>query len=1059
MLHLHLSNRPDPLVAALAALMRTDPLPLLETETVLVPATAVSRWLGFRLADALGIATRVAFPFPAAYAWQLFARVLPDVASDNPFERTAMQWRLLRLLGVSAAPEVQHFLAGDAGLKRYELAAKLAELFDRYLVERPDWLSLWHAGKRLGLGPEEGWQAELWRSLRAELAEGGHPRERFLSVLQDDAAARARLPRRIALFCVETMPALYWEIFAALAEWIDLHVFVLAPSREFWGDIDRLRTRLRMEIDNPEAAELFDVGHPLLASLGRARRHGAARLAEATERLAAREHHYFAAPPATLLGALQRDILDLTTSAAVPADASLQIHACHGPLREAEVLHDRLLALFEAMPDLRPADILILTPDIETYAPAVAAVLLHAQPAQRIPCAVADRPLAEAPLWRALRRLCAVAAGELDAEAVMSLLEEAAVRRAFGLDDDELPRLRDWVAEAGIRWGMDGAARARQGLPAEDAHTWRAGLTRLLLGVALPDVPERLHGDVLPVTGIEGARAELLGRFMDYAEALFAFAQKLGAGETVDLPAPDWTRMLGAALDRFIAPTEAEEGEAQRIRAALANIEAQARAARCATPLPLAALLRELDTLLAARAPAHAFASGAATIAALQPGRPLPARVICLVGMNDRTWPRPAAPLGFDLVARHPRPGDRDRRGEERYALLETLLCAQDALVVTYTGRDPRSNVEFPPAAPLAELLDSLAALTGLPAAELVVAHPLQPFSPAYFDASAPALFSYDTEQCGASRASRADRASSPFLAATHVHAPLDAARVDLPIFQRFLAHPVRHYLREALGIHLEESEELLEIHEPFVTDRRENYRLRAAHFAGLRDGAAPDETARLLRARGWLPHGVAGAIASAAAHAEVLPLWQAAQPWAQAPALPPVETSHDDGQTLLSGRLDQLCADGLWRLRFGKTRPQDLLRLWLEHLLLQHAAPPGVARCSVLLAHDGMTEFAPLADAPARLADLLDLYRQGLAAPLAFYPQTAWDWLAGKAGWRNVWEGSAFSSIPGEREDVYLRLALRDRAADPLGEEFQRLARRVFEPLRAAIAAGGADG
>jgi exodeoxyribonuclease V gamma subunit len=1058
MLHLHLGNRPDPLAAALAALMRADPLPLLEADHVLVPATAVSRWLGFRLADALGIATRVAFPFPAAYAWQLFARVLPDVASDNPFDRGAMQWRLLRLLGASDAPELRHFLADDAGLKRHELATKLAELFDRYLVERPDWLSFWHAGKQLGLGQEEAWQAELWRALRAELAEGGHPRERFLAVLRSDAAARARLPRRLVLFCVEVMPALYWDVFASLAEWIDLHVFVLAPSREFWGDIERERERLRMEIENPRAADLFDVGHPLLASLGRARRHGAGRLAEATGRLAAREHHYFAEPPATLLGTLQRDILDLTTSAGVPADASLQIHACHGPLREAEVLHDRLLALFEAMPDLRPADILILTPDIETYAPAVEAVLLHARPALRIPCAVADRPLAEVPLWRALRRLCAVAAGELDAEAVMSLLEEAAVRRAFGLDDDELTRLRDWVAEAGIRWGLDGAARARLGLPAEDAHTWRAGLARLLLGVALPDAPERLWGDALPVAGIEGARAELLGRFMDYAEALFAFADKVGADGTVELSATDWTRILGAALERFVAPTEAEEGEAQRLRAALAHVEAQARAARCDTPLPLAALLRELDALLAARAPARAFASGTATIAALQPGRPLPARVICLVGMNDRAWPRPAAPLGFDLAARHPRPGDRDRRGEERYALLETLLCAQDALVVTYTGRDPRSNLEFPPAAPLAELLDSLAALTGKPAAELVVAHPLQPFSPAYFDASAPALFSYDAEQCGASAASRAGRATAPFLAPGHGHAPLDDQHVDLSTLQRFIVHPTRHYLREALGIHLEESEELLEIHEPFVADRRENYRLRAAHFAGLRAGAAPEETTRLLRARGWLPHGVAGAIASTAARAEALPLWQAAQPWARAPALPPLETSHDDGQTLLSGRLDQLCADGLWRLRFGKTRPQDLLRLWLEHLLLQLAAPPGVARRSVLLAHDGMTEFAPVTEAASLLADLLALYRQGLAAPLAFYPQTAWAFLAGKAGWRNVWAGSAFASVPAERDDAYLRLALRDRTDDPLGAEFQQLARRVFEPLRAAMVAGGAD-
>ena len=579
MLHLHLSNRPDTLALALAALMRTDPLPLLENDYVVGPSTAVSRWLGFRLADELGIATRIAFPFPAAFAWQLIARVLPDVARENPFDRAALQWRLLRLLGASADPAVVRYLRDDDGSKRHQLAARLAELFDRYLVERPDWLALWQAGKRLGLGPDEAWQADLWRGLVDDLPgiPAEHPRARFLAALRNDSDARARLPRRLSLFAVEAMPPLYWEVFVALAEWLDLHVFVLAPSREFWGDIDRLRARLRVEIENPEAAALFEVGHPLLASLGRARRYGAARLAEAAERMGANEHQYFVEPPASLLGALQRDLLDLAAGSAVPRDASLQVHACHGPLREAEVLHDRLLDLFEHLPGLRPADILILTPDIETYAPAIEAVLQHAPAAQRIPCAVADRPLAEAPLWRALRRLCEVAAGELDAESALALLEEPPLRRAFGIDADELPALRDWVAEAGIRWGLDGAARARQGLAAEEAHTWRNGLRRLLLGVALPDAPERLYVDALAVTGIEGSRAELLGRFLDYAEALFALAGKVGAGETA---VPSWTRLLAEAFDRCLVPDEADEGEAQRIRQALENLAAHAKAAR-----------------------------------------------------------------------------------------------------------------------------------------------------------------------------------------------------------------------------------------------------------------------------------------------------------------------------------------------------------------------------------------------------------------------------------------------------------------------------------------------
>ena len=1106
MLHLHLSNRPDTLALAQAALLRVAPLPLLETEQVVVPATALARWLGFRLADELGIATQIAFPFPAAYAWHLFGRVLAEVAAVNPFDRAALQWRLLRLLGESAAPEVKHYLADDDGVKRYELASRLAAQFDRYLVERPDWIESWGAGKLLGLGPDEAWQAGLWRALMNEIPEvsAEHPRTRFMAQLRRDAAARARLPRRISLFAVEAMPALYWEVFLGLAEWIDLHVFVLTPCREYWGDIDRERVRLRMTIENPAAAALLEAGHPLLASLGRARQHVVARLAEAGERLPTREHQYFigpkkhagppqvflgppggesrvaafagganghAGPPQvffgppggesrvaafaggdclTLLGRLQEDILDLATSVDVPLDTSLQIHACHGPLREAEVLHDALLALFEAMPDLSPADLLILTPDIETYAPAIEAVLLHAPAKRRIPCGVADRPRVAAPLWRALRRLCAVAESELDAESVMGLLEEPAVRRAFDLAESELPLLRDWVAAAGIRWGLDGHARQQRGLPADDAHTWRAGLQRLLLGVAMPDLPERLYGEVLPVAGIEGGRAELLGRFADYAEALFLLAKKVGAGGT----ALDWVDILSAAQERFIAPAEAEEDEAQRLRAARAALATQARAARCETRLPLAVMLRELDAALVERASARAFASGAATIAALQPGRPLPARVLCLVGMNDGAWPRPDTPASFDLILRHPRLGDRNRRGEERYALLEALQCAGDALVITYTGRDPRSNVEFPPAAPLAELLDTLARMTSRAAAALVVQHPLQPFSAAYFDRSAPPLFSFDAEQCNAIRA---ERAASPFLVETSTREPsAPSAELELPRLQRFFEHPVRYYLREQLGIHLEESEELLEIHEPFITDNLDNYRLREAHFAGIKGGATADETTRLMRAKGWLPHGVAGEIASAAAHDEARALWQSAQALVTAEALPPLAARCDDGQTVLSGRLEQITANGLWRLRFGSARPQDLLRLWIDHLLLQLAAPPGVVKQSVLLANNGATVLGPVGAASVHLGELLALYRQGLHAPLPFYPKTAWAWLEGKSGWRSTWSGGKHPPRPGECDDVYLRLGLRDRADDPLGPVFQQLAQQIFGPLQKLMREAG---
>jgi exodeoxyribonuclease V gamma subunit len=418
--------------------------------------------------------------------------------------------------------------------------------------------------------------------------------------------------------------------------------------------------------------------------------------------------------------------------------------------------------------------------------------------------------------------------------------------------------------------------------------------------------------------------------------------------------------------------------------------------------------------------------------------------------MNDGAWPRPATPLGFDLLATHPRPGDRNRRGEERYAFLEALLCAGDALIVTYAGRDPRSNLELPPAAPLAELIDTLVAMTGNATDALVVQHPLQPFGSAYFAGGDTRLFSFDAEHC-----LQVSAPEAPAFLRREVRVDaLGIDEIDLPELQRFFAHPVRHFLRERLGVHLEETEELLDIHEPFVPNALEAYRLREAQFAGLVAGQSIDDVTALLHARGWLPQGVAGDLAVRSALEQALPLWQSAQAWLEAACQPDCAVEFAAHGIRLSGRLDGLTDRGLWRVRHGKLRAKDRLRLWLDHLLLNVAAPAGVPLHSSLIARDAFMQLVPEARAREVLADLLALYRDGLLQALPFYPETAWAWLEQK-NWRREWEGDRFNDKPGERDEAYIRLALRDNPKDPLGAEFQQLAARILGPLQHAMKVG----
>lgn len=467
MLELVVGNRCEVLAARLAERLRQTPLPVLAVETVVVPSTALARWLEFRLADALGIAACFDWAFPAELAWRLMARVLPEVVAESPFAAQRMKWRLLRLCRESEAPELAAFFAHEEGRKEYELASRLASVYERYLVERPEWPIAWAQGKRLDLGEDEAWQAALWERLIAELPVDGlvHPVERFFARLSDDEAARGRLPPRLTFFCAEDMPRLYWDFFQRLGDFCPITMYALSPTREYWADLVDEKRREKLAGMHPDAVFLFETGHPLLASLGRGRQHLAERLAEFPQ-----EDRHEAPAADTLLGRLQGDLLSIAVSTGIQRDETIECHACPGAQREAEVLADRLLACFLRHPDLHPSEILILTPDIETYGPLVRAVLEEAPEARRIPCRVADLPLVELPLMQALTRLAETLSGDFAAESVMGLLDEAAIRRAFSLAEDEVASLRSWVAEAGVRWGIDAAFRARRGLPAEEAR-------------------------------------------------------------------------------------------------------------------------------------------------------------------------------------------------------------------------------------------------------------------------------------------------------------------------------------------------------------------------------------------------------------------------------------------------------------------------------------------------------------------------------------------------------------------------------------------------------------
>ncbi len=311
------------------------------------------------------------------------------------------------------------------------------------------------------------------------------------------------------------------------------------------------------------------------------------------------------AETASLLGWLQHDLRanaepDLATRRArvlADDDRSVQVHACHGASRQVDVLREVLVGLLEDDPTLEPRDILVMCPDIETFAPLIEAGFGLADlpgardghPGHRLRVRLADRALSSTnPLLALASRLAELAGGRMTATEVLDLAAAEPVRRRFGFTDDDLAQLAIWVEQSGVRWGLDGAHRSSYGLSLRE-NTWDLGLSRVLLGVTMTGDEHRHVAEALPVDDVSSNDVDLVGRFTEYVDRLRRFVDAAGRATTIAQWADALSQGVGelssvplrdawqsAQFDRMLAGTRDSAGDERR--------PTRAPARRCCSP-------------------------------------------------------------------------------------------------------------------------------------------------------------------------------------------------------------------------------------------------------------------------------------------------------------------------------------------------------------------------------------------------------------------------------------------------------------------------------------------
>jgi len=1065
-LNIFTSNCMEILAEQLAHIVRAPLSSPFSPEVIVVQSRGMERWIAMELARHNGICANCFFPFPNTFLQKMFKKTIPDQPEESFFDPLTMTLSIMKVLPecihLPDFESIKHYLADEnTGMKLFQISNRIADLFDQYLVFRPEMLFNWEKGK------DHDWQADLWRKLssgKEHLHRAGLWKA-FLKKVRKSSRQIEHFPDRVSIFGISYLPLFHLEAFVGISHHSQVNFFLMNPCKEYWGDIVSGRETRKIRKQHVRSKDIsedlyFEEGHRLLASMGTLGRNFMTLIGDLDgqvfELFKMNQGH-------TMLEKIQSDILSLKNrrfsfsssndhNASSMIDASIQIHSCHSPMREMEVLYDNLLAMFDQDPGLLPKDIVVMTPDIHLYAPFVQAVFgAQTDEKKRIPFSIADQNIMkENRIIDGFMSILDLRHSRMSVNRVMALVELPEIQKKIGISESEIEILERWIKETNIRWGIDAEHRRKLGLPVYSENTWKAGIERLLLGYAMPGFGRKMFTGILPYDHIEGAEVETLGKFIEFLERLINSVDSLDQARTLS----DWSQVFLDIIEIFFSQEEDLEPEIQILRRILDDISKKEALSGYDKPIMIDVVKSLLKSFLENEHHRKGFISGGVTFCAMLPMRSIPFKVICLLGMNNDTFPRETRTLEFDLMAKQPRIGDRNRRNDDKYLFLEALLSARKTFYISYVGQSIQDNTKIPPSVLVSELMDCIEEGFGFSEEQVVNFHRLQAFSPEYFKNNSK-LFSYSYENFIAS-SKMFDRKEAPPLISTRLSEPDNEWRnLSIEALSTFFNNPAKYLLEKRLGIYLHERANVLDERENFRLDPLGKYKIEQELVTTKLSGSSLEDIFHLIRASGELPHGKVGEYIYNEMNLDAQDFIRKVKDHAKSHRPEDLDVEIDIAGFRIFDRITEIYENGLIKIIYANTKPKYLLNTWIYHLfvcvLLESKRPIH----SLLLCKDATWQFTPVSSALDILTFLLNTYWKGMSETLHFFPVSSYEYVfdifiknrsnsaALKAAQRK-WGGNAF--FRGESKDPYFERCFG--RIDPLDKEFEKISMKIFTPL-----------
>ncbi len=967
MFFLHASNKTENLLKHLAAVIEAAPqTSVFAREYIVIQSQGMERMISQAMADHFVSWCSYAFFLPVSFLQDIAAKLGMQITPDS-FERNYLTWRIdeeLHAIHESLYGPLQKYLDDDnQGVKRYQLARRLANVFDQYQLMRPAMLQSWQQKKRCTTDSAEVWQMHLWNRLVADTGGGKHRGELLQKVIEklketeSASGLKKLLPQRVSIFGVHILPPIFLDYLNGLSQHCDVHLFLLSPCKSYWGDM------IRKNVVSGDA-EGLQPHHPLLETLGKQGRDFQDLLLEKVDfhkEITSYDDPCNRTNP-NLLHKLQSDLLAgkiRKQQNKSSSDTSIRVVSCHSKLRELEVLKDHILEILTTVENIQLCDIVVMAPDIQEYAPFVPAVF------DNIQHSIADRSLfRKNPYIATFKEFLALFKSRFGWTEVLDILANEHVHPNFGISQSDIDQIQHWVISSGIRWGLSKETRAKEGFDFA-TNSWQAGLERMLMGFAI-DTEETVAG-ILPFTDLEGGDGAVLGGLCEFIEIIGNGAKEF----SLEYNLRNWSDLLLKYIEILFGKKE------DRDLFELAEIADQLKqyAVYHQNELSIDVIINWLEDSTVESRSASGFLKGQLTFCSMLPMRSIPFEIVCLLGLNHGDYPKYDGLQTFDLMKFQPLKGDRSNRSDDRYQFLEAILSARKSFYISYIGQSLANNEPIPPAVVVSELLDVLHRKYKIE--DLVEVHPLHGFSRRYFTNES-SLYSYSEENLEvASSLGKSRKEKEKWWSGK-----LEATSTDISFAEllKFYAHPQRYFVNESLGVKLADIGVSVEESESFSITGLQTYHADRTILDSILKEKNLKEVERKFRADGTWTLGNPGELLFLQKERELTDFSSRLEELGLGSSQEDIEFEIAVGPYTLKGKLPNIYERGIVYIRYANLKGRDLLAWWLHYLVAKEI---GLKYDVVYLQ---MKDAEMCTDQQGQqgptLVEMLDIYIQGLAEP-----------------------------------------------------------------------------